>query len=120
MKQIARELTNFEDGFLNGKRYLLTDGDATFRAAFRSILEGEHVEPVRLPPRSPNLNAYIERFMRSIKEAALERMIFFGENSLRRATLAYLEHYRQERNRQGLDNNIIGPGDEVGRNHGEI
>ena len=59
MKQIAGELTNFEDGFLNGKRYLLMDRDATFSAAFRGILEGEHVEPVRLPRRSPNLNGYV-------------------------------------------------------------
>ena len=63
MKQIARELTNCQDGFLNGKRYLLMDRDATFSAAFRDILEGEHVEPVRLPRRSPNLNAYIERYV---------------------------------------------------------
>ena len=62
MKQIARELTNFEDGFLNGKRYLLMDRDAKFCDSFRAILEDEGVESVRLPPRSPNLNSHIERF----------------------------------------------------------
>ena len=62
MTQAARELTNFEDGFLHGKRYLLMDRDAKFSAAFRSILEQVDVEPVILPPRSPNLNAHLERF----------------------------------------------------------
>jgi len=70
MKQVARELTNFEDGFLNDKRYLLMDRDAKFCDAFREMLRGEGVEPVRLPPKSPNLNSYIERFMRTIKDEA--------------------------------------------------
>ena len=120
MKQIARELTNFEDGFLNGKRYLLMDRDATFSAAFRGILQGEHVEPVRLPRRSPNLNAYIERYFGSLKSECLSRMIFFGENMLRRAIGQFLLHYHEERNHQGLDNKIIEPKEEVGQGHGEI
>jgi transposase InsO family protein len=108
------------DNTSNGKRYLVMDRDATFSAAFRDILEGEHVEPLRLPPRSPNLNAYIERFFGSLKSECMSRMIFFGENSLRRATLSYLEHYHQERTHQGLKNQIIEPKEEVGRDHGEI
>ena len=120
MKQAARELTNFEDGFLIGKRYLLMDRDTKFCESFRHILQDDGIQSVRLPPRSPNLNSHIERFMRSIKEGALERMIFFGENSLRRATISYLEHYHQERNHQGLGNKIIDPNEEVGQGHGEI
>jgi len=70
--------------------------------------------------RSPNMNAYMERFMRSIKEECLNRMIFFGENSLRRAVKEYLEHYHAERNHQGLENRLIDPGEEVGRTEGTI
>jgi len=69
MKQTARNLTDIEDGFLNGKRYLIMDRDTKFSDAFRKILEDEGVESVRLPPRSPNLNPHVERFIRSIKDA---------------------------------------------------
>ena len=85
MKQAARELTNFEDGFLNGKRYLLMDRDAKFSASFCATLACVGVEAVILPPRSPNLNAYLERFFGSLKAECLDRLIFFGEESLRRA-----------------------------------
>ena len=120
MRHVARDLTNFEDGFLNDKRYLLRDRDAKFCDSFREMLRGEGVEPVRLPPKSPNLNSYIERFMRTIKDEALHIMIFFGENSLRRATNSFLEHYHGERNHQGLDNKIIAPIEEAGQNGGGI
>ena len=85
MKQAARELTNFEDGFLNGKRYLIMDRDTKFCESFREILQGEGVAPLLLPPKSPNLNAHLERFFGSLKSECLDRMIFFGENSLRNA-----------------------------------
>jgi len=109
MKQIARNLTDAEDGFLNGKRYLLMDRDTKFCQGFREILKDEDVKPLRLPPRSPNLNAHIERFMRSIKSEALNRMIFFGEKSLRHATNSFIRHYHEEQNHQGLGNEIIEP-----------
>ena len=120
MKQIARNLTDCEDDFLNGKRFLIMDRDAKFGDSFREMLRGEGVEPVRLPPKSPNLNSYIERFMRTIKDEAWHIMIFFGENSLRRATNSFLEHYHGERNHQGLDNKIIAPIEEAGQNRGGI
>ncbi len=120
MKQIARNLTDIEDGLLNGKRYLIMDRDTKFSDAFRKILEDEGVESVRLPPRSPNLNPHIERFMKSLKEECLSRMIFFGENMLRNAVRQFLAHYHEERNHQGLANKIIHPGDEVGQSQGDI
>ncbi|MBP89578.1 MAG: hypothetical protein CMJ64_23190 [Planctomycetaceae bacterium] len=120
MKQIARNLTNFEDGFLNGKRYLLMDRDSKFCELFRTFLRDENVEPVRLPAKSPNLNGYKERFMRSVKSECLDRMIFFGENSLRNAVHEYLSHYHEERNHQGLENKIIDAGKEVGQVAGKI
>jgi len=121
MKQFARNLTDPFGGFLNGKRYLLMDRDGKFCPAFRGILEDEGVNPVLLPPKSPNLNAHLERFSGSLKsEAHNNRMILFGEKSLRRAIAAYLDHFHQERNHQGLDNQIINPRDEVGHDEGEI
>ena len=120
MKQIARNLTDSEDGFLNNKRYLIMDRDTKFSEAFREFLKDEDVKPVRLPPRSPNLNANLERYFRSLKEECLSRMIFFGESSLRRAITSYLQHFHAERNHQGLGNQIIKPGDEVGSVAGQI
>jgi len=67
------------------------------------------VKSVKLPPRSPNLNAHAERFVRTIKESCLERMILFGEESLRTAIHNFVVHYHTERNHQGLDNRLIIP-----------
>ena len=75
---------------------------------------------MRLPPRSPNLNAYAERFVRSIKSECVERMIFFSEAGLARALEAYAAHYHQERNHQGVGNRLLEPGPEVGRGSGPI
>ena len=120
MIQTARELTNFEDGFLTGKRYLLMDRDTKFCKAFRDILRGEGVDSVRLSPQSPNLNAHIERFFGSLKSECLDKMIFFGQRSLQNAVRQFLAHYHGERNHQGLSNKIIEPREEVGQDHGEI
>jgi putative transposase len=67
------------------------------------------VKPVILPPRRPNLNAHYERFVRSIKEEALDQMVMFGERFLHHGLRQYLAHYHTERNHQGLDNQLIGP-----------
>ncbi len=120
MRQIARNLTDPLDGFLTGKRYVLLDRDSNFGRAFRSALEEEGVVPVRVPPRSPNLNPHIERFHLSIKSECLSKMVFFGEKMLRNAVRQYLEHYQRARNHQSLGNRIIDPGEEVGRSDGEI
>jgi hypothetical protein len=120
MKQIARNLTDVEDGVLLGKRYMLIDRDTKFTEVFCEILKGEGVEAVKLPPRSPNLNSHIERFMKSIKDESLSRLIFFGENMLRNAVRQFLEHYHTERNHQSLGNKIIEPDDGVGQTTGEI
>ena len=88
MTQIARNLTDDGDGFLVGKEYLIHDRDPLFTQEFQETLAAAGVKTVRLPPRSPNLNAHAERFVRSIKESCLDRMILFGERSLRRAVQA--------------------------------
>ena len=120
IKQIARNTTDPVDGFLLGIRYLIMDRDAIFTTEFRIFLKQEGVKAVRLPPRSPNLNAYAERFVRTIKESCLNRMIFFGEDSLRRAINEFLAYYHHERNHQGLGNHLIDPSEDVGAAGGSI
>ena len=115
MNQIARNLTDSVDGLLTGKRYLIHDRDPLFTAEFLSTLADSDVKSVKLPPRSPNLNAYAERFVRTIKESCLDRMILFGEDSLRAAIQNFVAHYHKERNHQGLSNRLIQPdGDHLG------
>ena len=83
MNQVARNLTDSEDGLLKGTRYLIHDRDPLFTPEFLTALAQVGVDSVKLPPRSPNLNSYAERFVRSIKQSCLDRMILFGEESLR-------------------------------------
>jgi len=111
IRQVARNLTDSVDGSLLGTRYLLMDRDTKFCEAFLSILQQADVTPVRLPARSPNLNAHIERFHLSLKQECLDRMILFGERSVRMAVCQFLEHYHRERNHQGLGNRLIQPGE---------
>src|SRR5215469_7434844 len=97
MSQVARNLTDAAEGFLVGKRYLIHDRDPLFTAEFLETVVSSGVKSVKLPPRSPNLNAHAERFVRTIKESCLERMILFGEGSLRRALQEFVRHYHHER-----------------------
>jgi len=107
--QCGRQVTDSVDGFLVGKRFLLHDHDPLFTETFRGMLDAAGVRAVRLPPRSPNLNAFAERFVRTIKESCLDRLILIGEASLRRAIHEFVAHYRGERNHQGLENQLIIP-----------
>ena len=93
MSQIARTLTDSVDRLLTGKRYVIHDRDPLFTEEFLSTLKDANVESVKLPPRSPNLNAHPERVVRSIKECCLDRLILFGETSLKRALSEFVEHY---------------------------
>ena len=122
MEQMARSLTLAEVGFLSGCRYLLHDRDAKFTAALDQVLRSGGVEPVVLPPRSPNLNAHMERWIGSAKEECLSRLILFGESSLRHALAEYVIHFHQERNHQGKDNVILfaQEADRVGEDTGPI
>jgi hypothetical protein len=120
MQQVARNLSDGIDGFLNDKKYLIMDRDTKYSHSFCDNLKEAGVSCLKLPPRSPNLSPHIERFMRSLKGEVLFRLIIFGEDSLRRAIISFLEHYHLERNHQGLANRIIQPGVEVGRTDGRI
>lgn len=113
MTQIARNVTDTHDGFLRDTRYLIMDRDTKYSDAFRGIITRAGTDVVRLPPKSPNLNAFAERFVRSIKEECLNRMIFVGRASLQHAVTHYLTHYHGERNHQGLYNRLLITPDEV-------
>jgi transposase InsO family protein len=120
MDQVARNLCDAGDGFLTGKRYLIHDRDPLFTAEYLGALAASGVKSVKLPPRSPNLNAHAERFVRTIKESCLDRMILFGEGSLRKAIHEFVAHYHGERNHQGLGNRLIIPDENHAGNRGAI
>jgi hypothetical protein len=109
MKQIARNVTMDEWGYLDECRYLIHDRDTKFTDSFRAIIKSGHVEPLKLPARSPNLNAYAERWVKSVKDECLSKLIFFGEASLRNALRNYQAHYHGERNHQDKDNVVLFP-----------
>jgi putative transposase len=118
--QVARNWTDSEDGFLLRSRYLIHDRDPLFTKAFRETLKSSGVHLVRLPSRSPNLNAYAERFVRSIKVECLAQVIPIGEGHLRRVVREYVEHYHGERNHQGIGNRLISSSLDGSRRAGSI
>jgi putative transposase len=120
MQQCARQLTDSFDGLLLSKRYLLRDRDTKFTRAFDDLLKGSGVEPLVLPARSPNLNAHCERFVRSIKEEALDQMLLLSERSLSYVIQQYLAHYHAERNHQSLGNQRIAPEPVLSRQSGAV
>lgn len=107
MRQVGRNLTDCEEGFLRECRFLIHDRATVFTQEFVSILRCAGVESIRLPARSPNLNAFAERFVRSIKAECLDHLILVGERSLRRVVEEFCAHYHEERNHQGLENKLI-------------
>lgn len=109
MLQMGRNLTDAQSGALHAKRYFLIDRDCKYSKQFRQLVQDSGTKVIRLPPRSPNLNAYAERFVRSIKDECLDRMIFVGQESLGRAFAEYMTHYHAERNHQGLENRLLVP-----------
>ena len=109
MEQMARNVTMEDSGFLINRRYLLHDRDSKYCSSFRQVIEAGSVKTLALPPRSPNLNAYAERWVRSVKEECLAKLILLGEGSLRRALRHYEAHYHEERNHQGKDNVLLFP-----------
>jgi putative transposase len=109
MRQIARNVTMEGWGVLKPGQYLIHDRDTKFCAAFKQIIDDAGVTRVPLPPRSPQLNAFAERFVRSVKEEALSRMILFGERSLWHVLNDYMAHYHEERPHQGKGNVMLIP-----------
>lgn len=124
MKQVARNLTMEGWGFLVRIpcRFLIHDRDAKFTESFRRILESSGIQSVLLPPRSPNLNAFAERWVLSVKQACPDKPILFGEASLRHVLQEFVEHYHRERNHQGKGNALLDPDSprQIGSRHGRI
>jgi hypothetical protein len=109
MEQQARNATMEEWRFLRGCRYLLHERDTKFCASFRELIESGSIKTIRWPASSPNLNSFAERWVRSVKEECLSKLILFGERSLRRALQQSVVHYHEERNHQGKENLILFP-----------
>ena len=107
MQQVVRLATAADDGILVSHRVLICDRDRKWSGAVRRRFGEASLCVVVTPEGAPNANAYVERFVRSIKEECLDRMIPIGERHFRRAVAEYVEHYHQERNHQGLDNRLI-------------
>jgi len=109
MTQMARNSTMTEWGFLTPGQHLLHDRDTKFCSTFQETMKAAGVTPIKLPARSPNMNAHAERWVRSVKEEALSRLILFGEDALRHVLKEYNTHYHQERNHQGKGNRLLVP-----------
>jgi transposase InsO family protein len=109
MMQVGRNPLDVVDGPLVGKKYLILDRDTKYCAAFRQMLAREGIRVIRLPPRSPNLNAYAERWVRSVRAECLSKVIPIGQGMLHRALREYVAHHHLERNHQGLGNALITP-----------
>ncbi len=120
MRQIARNVTMEGCGALRDCHYLLHDRDTKYTQSFRAIIASGRVEPLVLPARSPNLNAYAERWVRSVKEECLCKVVLFGERSLRRALSEYVDHFHAERNHQGKGNVLLFPPDTDVRRAGPV
>ena len=122
MQQMARNVTLEQWGFLGNCRYLLHDRDSKFCPSFDEIIELGNDKPIPLPARSPNLNAFSERWVKSVKEECLSKLVLFGEASLKRALQQYLIHYHEERNHQGKGNALLFPSQDrpVGSRQGSV
>ena len=107
MLQIARNIMGEDVGTLHGNRKRIIDRDTKYCRDFRQLIEQAGTTIIRLPPKSPNLKAYADRFVRSVKQECIDRLIFFGEASLRRALREYTAHYHLERNHQGMNNRLL-------------
>ena len=109
MAQVARNLTDAAAGPIRGFRHLIVDRDPLYTSQFKQLLATANVEVLRLPAKSPNLNAYAERFVRSIRQECLRHIIPLGERHLRNTVREFVDHYHSERNHQGLGNVIPFP-----------
>jgi putative transposase len=107
MHQVGRTLTAADDGALRVHRVLICDRDRKWSGEVRRVLGDAGVRVVQTPLQAPDANAYAERFVRSIKEECLDRMVPLGERHFRRAVAEFVAHYHHERNHQGLGNRLI-------------
>jgi transposase InsO family protein len=111
MAQVARNLTDHVDGFLRDKKFLILDNDSLFAKQFCSTLEDAGVKIVRTAFQAPDMNAFAERWVQTVKRECLSKLILFGTEHLRRALSEFTAHYHEQRPHQALDNKLIAPTD---------
>jgi len=109
VQRVLKRMTDDFDGFLRNHKFLIHDRDPLFTKSMIETLASAGVKSIKLPPKSPNLNAYAERFVRSIKHECLNRIIPIGEKHLWRAVDTYVEHYNYDRPHQGMGNLVLDP-----------
>jgi transposase InsO family protein len=120
MAQVARNLTDRIDGFLRDRRYVILDRDTKFTEQFRRILGDAGIEVVTTAFQAPNMNAFAERFVQSIKRECLDSLILFGADHLQRALREFVAHYHFERPHQGLGNKVLIPSASAPSQDGEV
>lgn len=113
VEQQARNMIGFDSEFPRAG-YMIHDRDSKYTAHFDHIMKDAGIKPIRLPLRSPNLNAVAERFVLSIKSECLDRFIPIGEKTLRLAIRNYMEFYHAERPHQSLGKKPLLPEAEHG------
>jgi transposase InsO family protein len=107
MQQVSRTLTGADNGVLRAHRVMICDRDRKWSREVRRMLGDAGIRVVRTPVHAPNANSYAERFVRSIKQESLDRIVPLGERHFRRTIAEFVVHYRRERNHQGLGNRLI-------------
>lgn len=119
MQQMARNASDDDAGSLRRCRYLLHDRDTKFCSSFDSLLKTGGIKALKLPARSPNLNSFAERWVRSVKQECLSKLILFGEASLKRALTEFIAHYHSERPHQGKGNKVLFPSENQSQAEGQ-
>jgi transposase InsO family protein len=119
MAQTARNLTGW-DGELKNAKYLIHDRDTKYSTQFDAIIQTSGIKPLKLPAMSPNLNAFSERWVKTVKSEVLDKQVLFGKKLLQYVLCEYTAHYYNDRNHQELDNTIPFPSDAVGNPEGKI
>jgi putative transposase len=109
MVQMARNVTMEEWGCLSPGQYLIHDRDGKYCPAFHQLIDAAGVTRLPLTPPAPNLNAFAERWVRSVKDEALSRLILCGEAALRHTLHEYVAHDHHERHHQGKGNVVLFP-----------
>jgi transposase InsO family protein len=115
LDHMVRLATSADDGLPVGHRVLIGDRDRNWSRAVRRQFDHAGIRVVMMPERAPTANADAERFVRSIKEECLDRVMPLGERHVRRAVTEFVAHDHRERNHQGLANRLIAGTPAAGR-----
>jgi transposase InsO family protein len=109
MKQVARNLTDCENGFLKNTKYLVHDRDPLYTKTFDAFVESSGTEIIKTSVCAPDMNAYAERIIQTLKHECLNKMIFTTQEQLEYAVSEFMTYYHRERPHQGLGGAIIDP-----------